>query len=346
MSHLSIAELNNMLDNGLDVYRYYIQGQEVQILKNLKSPLPGRDDKHPSFRLYPHKTSGIIMFSDHSTGQWGNHWKFAALMNGLDTESKQQFKEVVDMVKRDVLGIGAGSVIIPRIRTEVQVKPKIQPTIITIDTISREWNTKDLVWFNQFGITEEILSNFHVHAASQYILTKHVPDQVPKVSVIREKVDDPIYAFGFESGRKKVYRPHAKDKRFKWMSNTQGDKDIFGFHLLPRVCKNLFLTAGNKDTMAFYALTGLPCAALSSETASIDRILLVALYSIAENIYTVYDNDAAGEKGAQKLYNLYGIEPRNEPILQFAGYDFAQLMQHHQENPFALQSIKNYYLNI
>lgn len=90
------------VDNGMDVYRHYI-ADNVPLRKKIPSPL--RDDKDPSFSIYPHRSSGEIYFTDHGTGKWGNHWSFVQELFGID------FKAALDKVKVDILKMSKNDLI-------------------------------------------------------------------------------------------------------------------------------------------------------------------------------------------------------------------------------------------
>ena len=262
---LTIEELDILLDNGMAVYRHYID-PGIIVKKKIRSPLPGRDEKVPSFCLYPNSKTGNVHFTDFGGSQndRGNHWTFIQQMFGLD------FKESVAKAKQEILGIYDELYDSVRLKQQVVVKrvapleiPKESSVVLTTDR--REWNKRDIDWWARFRITPRILEEFHIHPLNSFTMEK--PEM--KTFSINASYHSPMYEIDFpETGHKKIYRP-LEEGRYKWTSNTRADVDIFGMDRLPHSCDHLFITAGNKDTMSFTAVTGYPAIALASENATL-----------------------------------------------------------------------------
>jgi hypothetical protein len=312
---MTIKEITQLLDNGLSVFTYYIPS-EIRLKKRMKSPL--REDRDPSFSIYPHHTSGEILFNDFAIGKSGNCYTFVMEMFGLD------FKDAVNKIKHDVLGINESDNY-----NHVPIKKKreyvrIQGSPLVIETVVRGWEQRDLDFFSRFHITQDVLKKYNVSPLLNYTLYKE-----DNSYTINDSIKSPIYAIKFPSGRVKIYRPLA-DKRFKWISNINGEEDVFGLSQLPNYCDYLFLMAGNKDVLSFVSIMddmGLDAIAFNSESASISSAMCNFLCAKSTNIYILYDNDPAGYENAKRLSQQYGFPIRNDLLKPYKVKDFADLAE-------------------
>jgi hypothetical protein len=356
---VNITELNQRLDAGWDVYQHYMGMLGyglVRPYKKYKSPF--REERHPSFQIYRHRRSGVFWHTDFAYEKAGNHWTFVQRLFNIS-----DFWEAVSKVRRDIFGEVGGvtqqsynRVIYAPVKEEVKARSEVR-----IEVSPREWNKLDTdYWdlFNASGLVGEPVSSIeelerlHMRPISGFRLTTSEKD----VS-ISEKPGDPIYDCYFSSEEKetrhKMYRPLTANRKFKFgPSNVIADDDLFGFHLLPRKCKNLFITAGQKDTFAFRMLTGLPCFPLNSENAKMPDWLPNFLSLIADNVYTVLNNDFGktrdtGQEGTDYL-SSFGYRDARAPLLQYEANDVADLVHalKHMGASEHLLYIRNYYLSL
>jgi len=113
---------------------------------------------------------------------------------------------------------------------------------------------------------------------------------------------DPCYGYYFgvaEDGRQiwKIYRPYGGD--FKWLSNCSSD--IYqGYDQLPWVGEKLIITKSCKDVIVLNKI-GYPAIAPQSEAAVIEYDFFKNLNNKFSDIRILYDNDAAGIEGAERL---------------------------------------------
>lgn len=321
---LTIEELDILLDNGMAVYQYYID-PNIKVKRKMKSPLPGRVDRIPSFCLYHNNKTGNVHFTDFggTDHDKGNHWTFVQQMFGLD------FKESVAKVKQEVLNIQDDLYENVRQKSKAQVKRVQQLDIpkeseVKITTERREWSKRDIDWFARFRITEKELHEFHVFPLNSFTMDKPGKDPF----TISATYHSPMYEIFFpQTGHVKIYRPLEKG-RYKWTSNTNAQDDIFGLDRLPDSCEHLFILAGNKDVMSFTAVTGYPAIALASESATLPLSLYQLLKMVAKNIYVLYDNDEKGhgDKYANRLAQDYYLPVLNGLLKPYGEKDFAALV--------------------
>lgn len=313
---MNLDELNDRLDNGMDVYRHYIS-PNIVLRKKYVSPI--REEKHPSFSLYRSTKTQKICFTDFG-GERGDYWEFVKLMFGLE------FIDAKKKVEEDILG--GGSSIRParviRRNKKVYEEPE---TFVEIIPAIRNYNRHDLDWFRKASITKPTLFKFHVHPASKYTIIKG-----DKQYTIHEKPDSPIYVIKFSSGRMKIYRPF--EKIYKWTSNLVAAKDIFGLDQLPERAEAIFMMAGNRDTMSFNEVMGIPTIALSSESTNLPPEIYSYLRAITDTICLLYDNDKQGRRKSSELNETYGITPFTDVLNISMANDWTMMIE--ENNPEAI----------
>lgn len=320
MNFIETADLNIMLDYGLDVYKHFMT--EVKIGKKLLSPL--RNEKNPSFSIYSNRKSGTFYWKDQGSGKFGDHWDFIKEKTGLT------FKESIDYVKQNILYLGNYGVDNQRVNEAalrvaqtvrekpIQHKSKIIPTY-------REWNDFDRNYFQStINMTVEDMERAWYYPAKSVRVIKEGKDYT-----LYEKPDSPIYMIRFPSGNYKIYRPFEMAKR-KWLSNVDKDTD---FYLLPE-CKGgdvVLIQSGNRDCAALRKHLRIDSFALNSETANLPIEVFLQLKALYNKIFVLYDNDKAGYIGAEKQYKEYGIPSLNHIYKQLGVNDFCQVLEEKKE---------------
>lgn len=306
---MNLDELNDRLDNGMDVYRHYVS-PNIVLRKKYVSPL--REEKVPSFSLYRSNKTQKICFTDFG-GERGDYWEFVKLLFGLE------FIDAKKKVEEDILG--GGSSIRPARVIRRNKKVYDEPdTFVEINPLIRNYNRHDLDWFRKAHITKPTLYKFHVRPASAYTIIKG-----DKQYTIHEKPDSPIYVIQFSSGRMKVYRPF--EKIYKWTSNLVAAKDIFGLDQLPERADAIFMMAGNRDTMSFYEVMGIPTIALSSESANLPPEVYSYLTTISDKICLLYDNDKQGLRKSSELADTFGIHNFTDVLDISLANDWTQMIE-------------------
>jgi hypothetical protein len=306
---MNLDELNDRLDNGMDVYRHYMS-PNIVLRKKYVSPL--REEKVASFALFRNNKTQRICFTDFG-GVSGDYWQFVKLMFGLD------FLDAKKKVEEDILG-GGSSIRPPRIVKRSRKVYDEPDTFVEIVPTIRNYNRTDLDWFRKAHITKPTLYKYHVQPASEFTIIKG-----DKQYTIHEKSDSPIYVIKFSSGRMKIYRPF--EKVYKWTSNLVAAKDIFGLDQLPEQADVIFMMAGNRDTMSFYEVMGIPTIALSSESANLPPEMYSYLKAISDKICLLYDNDRQGRRKSSELTETYGITSFTDVLDISAANDWTAMIE-------------------
>lgn len=320
MNFIETADLNTMLDYGLDVYRHFMG--EVRIGKKVISPI--RDEGDPSFSIYANRKTGLYWWKDQGSGKFGDHWDFIKEKTGLT------FKEAVDYVKQNILFMGSYGIDNERVneaslRLSQAVREKPKQVKAQIIPEFRVWNDFDKNFFRSTidMSVEEMEEAWYYPASKVRVITEK------KDYTLYEKKDSPIYIIRFPSGNFKVYRPF-ETARGKWISNVEKEVD---FYLLPE-CKGgevVFIQSGNRDCAALRKHLRIDSFALNSETADLPMEIFLQLKALYKKIFVFYDNDKAGYTGAEKQYMQYGIPSLNYIYKQFGVNDFCEVLEDKRE---------------
>lgn len=283
----------------LDVYRLYMDGEDVQLGKAMLSPL--RKEAKPSFGFFVGE-SAEICFKDHVLGT-GDCIKFVQMKYGLN------YFEALSQIAVD-LELADDFICKKRKRTSDEDKYAYSQTradmlngltSLTIGKIRRKWQIHDITYWQSYGISVSTLEKFNVEPI-EYFLINGKPIKAEK------------YAYCFIEGKDgqetyKIYQPYSEN--YKWINNH--NNSIWqGWEQLPNVGKNLIITKSLKDVMSLYEVAGYPAVALQSENIFPKYHVYEQLERRFEGIELLYDNDFDKEinwglKFGEELATYLGI---------------------------------------
>jgi hypothetical protein len=150
----------------------------------------------------------------------------------------------------------------------------------------REWNKSLLQYWEDFGVSKEILNYYSVKPIKYYW-----------VGEIMFTAGEFAFAFYFqESKTYKIYQPF--NVLHKWTSNTPYTT-VQGYKQLPKTGKGLFITKALKDVCTLRGM-GYSSVAPQSETTKMPLEVLEDLKKRFSIIVVLFDNDEAGIKAALK----------------------------------------------
>lgn len=256
----------------LDIYRFYIG--KFSLSTKMLSPL--RKETSPSFNIFQTK-SGRYFWKDFGINKSGNAINLVEELFGLSYEGAKQ------KISSDLSGLTC-FIGLPN-KPSINLKSK-NPSVIKIKI--KEFTYNDLNYWNQFGITKEILKRFEVFSISHYWIDDHI------FEVSNKKL---CFAYHF-NGKFKIYTPYSDHK---WFTNCesniiQGKSQLIDSDLL-------IITKSLKDIMTLYSL-GFVAIAPQSESIVFDKSIIDRLYSKYDNIITLFDNDGCGVALAEKYERL------------------------------------------
>lgn len=257
-------------------------GVRVQIGKRFCSPL--RHDRNPTCSFYVGR-SGNLYLKDWSGAFHGDCFDVVRYLH----PTVASFYGVLEVIAADFNLIESRSV---SRKSWIEKKP-VKEACIQIK--QREWNEKDLQYWESFCINKATLKRYGVYACE----TVWLDDRI----VYSYNAGDPAYAYRFEKGKYKIYYPKRKDYRF--MCNTVV---VQGWNQLPAEGEYLVITKALKDVMLLSRF-GIPAIAFQSESVIPKPEIMGELQERFRYIYSLYDFDLAGIKGANRLKRRWSIKP-------------------------------------
>ena len=180
------------------------------------------------------------------------------------------------------------------------------------------------------------LARFNIKAVAEYSLVgKDKTNGKPVVHIFKATDDYPIFLID-NPGFQKIYKPHEKEKKYRFVYVGTKPKDhIFGLGLIKdapnefvtgqdeeeettppahkpnAVVKDIFRCSGESDALNLASL-GFHVYWLNSESAELTYQQFKEIDELCENHYQVMDLDATGQqyalKNALQHYNLYTVE--------------------------------------
>lgn len=266
--------------NNEETYMAYYLG--IPIKKGLfVSPL--RVDHKPTCSFYRGRQ---LYFKDFATGECLSFENVVMKKYGCN------YHEALKIIATD-FGIIDGSK--PKIVPIQPVFKKEKKTIIQIE--AKSFTKEELEWWEQFGITKNILTKYRVYSCKTVFLNGRIE------SIYDSKCPSYGYYFGNEEGRElwKIYYPYRKNFRFIGNIKTT---TIQGYNQLPKKSKLLVITKSLKDCMVLYNL-GIAAIAPQSETQFIEDNVLEVLKKRFKHIVLLFDNDQTGLEFTNKIKRKY-----------------------------------------
>lgn len=287
---LNFSKLNSV-NSVLTQYDILSQVSDEDIMrKYLKRELNGglfvspfREDKHPTCSLYRNQ-KGVLYFKDFGSGDHLNCFGVVMKLYNIS------FQAAINKIALDFGITGEETQIFtPTIQIEKKKASKIQVEL-------KEFSKEELDWWNSYGITRSILSNYKVYSCNTIFLND-------KIYALNKKE----FAFGYFGGTNgnfeywRIYKPLNKD--FRFISNWPKNK-IQGFDQLKYNTDFLVITKSLKDVMCLRAL-GIEAIAPNSEGYFIPDSMYSNLKTRYSYILLLYDNDYAGITYANKIRKQY-----------------------------------------
>lgn len=322
----------------LDIFMSFLGINEFP-KKNISSPFS--EDKNPSFSLYCSEKNSQLKFKCNSTGKQGDVWQFVADLNNLDC--KNDFKEVCKLVARKMnivlqnTSIGIASPInkgntgnkttLNKLQRNVNsiAKPKESKELFV--TKKADFSSIDLEYWNNLGVSKDLLKKFNVHAISEYHFTNQKPQYIKNGSV----------AFSYElDGQLKLYIPEQKDVGVKKQILPAFEKGIFGLLQLGNDIKEeIIICEGEKDVIIATS-RGFNAITFGSASKTILKNDFELLQKRCKRLYVCFDNDDSGKNGAKKLIDQFPeiTQLQLPEINGLKGYDLTDYFQEHTPGHF------------
>ena len=300
LSKESILQITN---GGLDVFKYFLGSKFSKIEKSFKSPF--YQDTKASCYIYLDKKSRIYKFKDFGDAEFsGDCFFFVSKIFGLSCDDKADFIRILEIIDQELLlnledNSQKSNRIIRENKGEVKLAKQI-PSIhdgfetaqIKMPLQAKEFTTKELAFWAQYGITKEVLEKFHVISIQRFIGIGKEGNEYQLESTDEQPM------FGYQGRRyTKLYRPFS-NLRFLYTGEIT-ENYVFGFDQLPIRGDVLFITGGEKDVLSLVA-HGFNAICFNSETAHIPKNMIRGLSYRFKHITLLYDVDETGISAMQK----------------------------------------------
>lgn len=250
----------------LDVFRHYLGNFRLGSV--IKSPF--REDKQPSFGVYPTKESGKLVYHDFSTNEYGGVIDFVRKIENMG------FAEAINKIK-GIVG-----------RNTTYTRPSYATVHNKIGIVRQQFTETDTKYWDSIFIQSSTLKKFNVFSISHYLFNGLVKGVY--------RISSPMFAYKINNSFK-IYRPF--DVIQKWRTNCT-IRDIQGYEQLPDQGDLLVVTKSLKDVMVLYEL-GYSAIAPNSESAIIPDDIMEELSKRFKTIIIFFDNDEAGQKGSNNF---------------------------------------------
>lgn len=307
--------------NGLDVYRHYLP-VKWRVGRNFLNPL--YEDHKASCNVYYDRRSGTYKMKDFGNGDFsGDCFFLVAKIKGLDCKNAADFVEILETIDRE-LCLGISTEVLPEVvqerRAKIQTAPamdengkaektgmeeRIEPERKPrpYQTIQQPFTEKELNYWAEYGIMEEVLNRYGVQSLKEY----RSETAEGKTFGFTSTPIEPMFGYAGKWGMK-VYRPKS-ELRFVYGGHS-GDNYCFGLEQLPPKGDTLFLTGGEKDVLTL-AAHGFHAICFNSETSVIPTKIIRKLVYRFKHIVLLYDVDKTGLECSgkhQQQLTEYGVK--------------------------------------
>lgn len=277
-------DLNDIPSNW--IFEYYcslnerLTGQELKI-----KSLFNQSERTPSFSIF--FNNGRYYYKDFSSGHGGSGFNLVMTLFGLSpshTTAKllSDYNEFV-LSGKSILDI-----------TDFKKQAKYQVR----DYTKRSWTKQDADFWTQFRIDSETLNNYNVVPVESYSMVKE--DNSDKIIISGPN----LYAYTRLDGTVyKVYQPKVTEHKFLKVKNYIQGTDQLKFNV-----PNLVICSSLKDAMCLTKFGyNTEVVAPDSENTVIPNGAM-SMYKLKyKAICTLFDNDTAGIKAAEKYQEQYDI---------------------------------------
>lgn len=260
-----------------EIFRFYCGDFQLEI--KILSPL--RSESNPSFTIF--NTEKGLRFRDFGTGIAGNAVELVKQIFGLNTYKAAMHKIEMDLSgTSSFLGLSLPPIIKPKVETIIKIRAK-------------DWSKEDLEYWENYGISLDLLKQYQVFPISHYWINNHLFNCKFGFA----------YYFGKVGGidRFKLYFP-LEIKGNKWYSNCgsiiQGEKQLITNSEI------LIITSSLKDILCLSSF-GFSSLAAHSETTFIAQSKLEEYKMRFKTIIIWLNNDQCGIE-ASLYYQKLGFK--------------------------------------
>lgn len=173
----------------------------------------------------------------------------------------------------------------------VTEKAKIQVEV-------KEFSTKELEWWNSFGVSRKTLDKFKVFSIKSIFLNGNYFNSSTESS--------PVFGYfgGINSDGDELWRLYMPTKRkYRFLSNWDSTQ-FQGLKQMPKEGNHCIIIKSLKDVMVLHEF-GFIGIAPNSENVLLSENRFIKLEEKFKNVIVFFDNDLPGVKGAHKYKKLF-----------------------------------------
>jgi DNA primase len=305
-----------------DIFRYYMPRSNWQV--NVVTLSPFRNERSPSFIIgNKHGRLTFIDFGD--TSKRGSCFDFVRIMFNVNLD------EALKMIDRD-LGLGmtrsTNTQEYKRIVSDYKQPIKVDKTYTSVQAVVRRFTNEELAYWAQYHISEDELKANNVYSLSKVYLNKQL---------VTSSLDELRFGYLYDD-RWKIYRPFAKEKRYKWVPNNvpitamDGKDDI-------KECDVAFINKSKKDYMVMKKLFPCSCAVQNEGLGCFSPENVEYIKSNSASQILSFDSDVTGVENSQQITQMFNFGYCNVPrkYLSEGIKDWADLAKAH-----GMQAIEDY----
>ena len=173
----------------------------------------------------------------------------------------------------------------------------------------REFNLKDIAYWNSYGISDEWLIRANICPIDYFWIIKDENQYLYKADTLAYSYN---YYWYNNVLLRKVYQP--KSKEAKWFSNINSTV-VQGWHMLPKQGSDLLIiTSSYKDAGTIHCNLNLNVIAPNNEMSFLPEKIIPKLNQRFKTILVWFDNDKGGFTGAKRFKQRYGWDYIHIPL--------------------------------
>ena len=267
----------------------------LDVSSNKLALSPFRNDHKVTCAFYKSK-SGVLYLHDFATNEHINCFSVVSRLYNCN------YYEALKIIAQDFgLIHGTNS----KQKSSIKIVPELKETNPSkIQVQIKDYTSKELEWWKQFGITIKLLKKYHIFSIQYVFLNEEL-----KFTSFEK---NPIYGYYFGKDKNgnekwKIYFPLKTEYRFL---NNLSKKVLQGYHQLPKTGDLLVVTKSMKDVVAMYGF-GIAAVSPNSETLFLDDKKLEEFKQRFKHILVLYDNDRTG------LHNMWLIRKEHPELNYF-----------------------------
>lgn len=293
---MNTKDLKKLIDEDIDHYSlfsFYLKdhypGGIVTPGKVILSPV--RAENNPSFNIFQLK-NGKWKYVDFA-GEQGDIYSLVMQLFNIS------FKQSVQKIAYDmgINSLDADTSMLASLKMPHRTPPK--PLISKMSFEEKPFSEKELLWWGQYGITDNVLKEYNVRSARKVVISR----SDNKEFIYQSSDANPVFVYVFYDNTIKMYQPLAERK-----NKFRGSSSVFGFDKAEKG-KPIVLSAGQKDVMSLYANTGIRGVSLGSEKNLLTTEHYLLLKEMSDHLFVCYDTDATGKKRMKEISEEYDIHP-------------------------------------